>query len=419
MDVHSEENKNSNSEDKSLVGNGFIEFLTVVVRYRWFLFWFVFIITAGATIYALVAPKWYKSTVSVLPAEKTDFLSALSGLSSLVKNFSPTKGLAALTGNNDFDQYIAILKSSTMIDDVIKKFDLQKEYDFGDDYYYKVEEEFNSNLEIEIQDEGNLTLSVYDKNPQRAANIANYMVDKLNSINTKLSSTNARANREFIEKRYLDNIKDINRLETNMKDFQQKYGVVAVPEQLESTVKAMSEIYADLARKEVAANIIRRTYGTDSPILTRAEMEVQELQKKINQLNSGKDNTQDGINLLIPFKKAPELANKYLKITRDLEIQYKILEFVQPLYEQAKVEEVRNSPSVLVLDKAGPAERKSKPRGTLYALLSFIISFGVGLFIIFTKEISDKFKVSNSEKYNFISKSFRRDWLKLTFRNRD
>ena len=419
MDIHSEENKNSNFEDKSAVGNTFVEFLTTVVKYRWFLFWFVFIITVSVTLYALLAPKWYKSTTSVLPAEKTDFLSAISGLSSLVKNFSPTKGLAALTGNSDFDQYIAILKSSTMIADIINRFDLQKEYNLENDYKYKVADEFNSNLEIEVQEEGDLTLSIYDKNPKKAADIANYMIDKLNSINTALSSANAKANREFIEKRYMENVKDINKLETDMKDFQQKYGVVAVPEQLESTVKAMSQIYADLAHKEVAANIIKRTYGADSPILNRADIEVQELQKKINKLNAGNDSSQNGINLLIPFKKAPELANKYLKIYRDLEIQYKILEFVQPLYEQAKVEEVRNSPSVLVLDIAIPAERKSKPRGTLYALLSFILSFGAGLFFVFTKEIFNKFKVSNSDKYKFISNSLRKDWLRLTFRKRD
>ena len=116
-------------EKNKTVGSSFFEFLTVTVKYRWFLFWFVFIITVSVTTYALLSPKWYKSTASVLPAEKNDLLSTLSGISSLAKGFSTSKGLAALTGtNSESDKYIAILKSATITDDIIKKYELRKEY---------------------------------------------------------------------------------------------------------------------------------------------------------------------------------------------------------------------------------------------------------------------------------------------------
>src|SRR3990170_629928 len=215
----------ANQSETTKEGSSFVEFLTVTIKYRWFLFWFVFIITASALTYALLAPKWYKASASVLPAENTDFLSAFSGLSALAKSFSPSKGLAALTGNSEFDRYMAILKSSTMIDDVINKFELKKEYELEGAYYEKVVKAFIGNMELEVQNEGNLTLSIYDKNPQKAADIANYMISRLNEINTNLSVTNAKANREFIEKRYFQNVADINQLENNMRKFQEKYGV--------------------------------------------------------------------------------------------------------------------------------------------------------------------------------------------------
>lgn len=409
---------NEHISSQSTVGNSFIEFLTVTVKYRWFLFWFVFIITVGATTYALLAPKWYKSTTSVLPAENTDFLSAFSGLSSLVKNFTPSKGLAALTGNTEFDKYMAILKSSTMIDDVINKFDLIREYELENTYHEKVVKAFLSNLDMEVQDEGDLTITVYDESAQKAADIANYMIAKLNEINTRISITNAKANREFIEKRYLQNVNDINRLESDMKDFQQKYGVVAVPQQIEATVKAMSTIYGELAQKEIAFNVLKRTYGEKSPLTSNAQIEVQEIQKKINSLNAGNGNSKD-VNLLIPFKQAPELAYKYLKIYKDLEIQYKILEFVQPMYEQAKVEEARNTPSVLILDKATPADRKSKPKGSLYALISFVISILLGFFIVFVKEFNNKIKTVSPNKHLFITSALKSDLSKFGIRKKE
>ncbi len=202
---------------------------------------------------------------------------------------------------------------------------------------------------------------------------------------------------------------DINDLEAGMRNFQEKYGVIAVPEQLEATVKSMSNIYADLYKKEVEYNVLKQTYGNDHPVTNTAKIELNELQKKINQLNNGTDASQKDVKMLIPFKQAPELGNEYLKIYRNLEIQYKILEFVQPLYEQAKVEEARNTPSVLVLDKAGPADRKAKPKGTVFALVSFIVSVGFGFFIIFSIELMKKFKTISPSNYTFITNALKKD----------
>ncbi|GAB4129670.1 MAG: Wzz/FepE/Etk N-terminal domain-containing protein [Ignavibacteriales bacterium] len=398
--------------------NNFFEFLTLTIKYRWFLFFFTIIITSAAVSVALLSQKWYKSTASVLPAEKTDFLSAITGVSSLIKNFSPSKGLSALTGVSETDKYIAILKSSRVIDDVIKTFNLRKVYDMEDSYYDKVVKEFLGNLELEVQEEGNLTITVYDTNPKRAAKIANYMVDKLNEISTNLSSTNARANRMFIEKRYLQNRKDIENLETQMKQFQQKYGVTAVPEQIEATLKSMSEVYVELYKKEIQYNIMLQSLGSSHPATQGAKVELDALNKKINELNSGKSVSEGDVKLLIPMKLAPELANKYLKIYQELKIQYSILEFVTPLYEQAKIEEVRDTPTVLVLDKAAPADRKSKPKGSIYAAISFTASIILGFVLIFLFELIQKMKIVEPGKYNFITSEIRKDLSKFGFKRK-
>lgn len=398
--------------------NNFFEFLTITVKYRWFLFLFIFIVTAGAISYALLAPKWYKSTASVLPAEKTDFLSAITGVSSLIKNFSPSRGLSALTGPTETDKYIAILKSSSVLDDVIRTFDLKKVYDLEDAYSEKIYKNLMSNLEIEVQEEGNLTVTVYDKDPQRAANIANFMIAKLNEISTRLSSTNAKANREFIEKRYLQNKQDISDLENKMKDFQKKYGVTAVPEQIEATLKSMSEVYVDLYKKEIQYNVLMQSMGSDNPLTKNAKIEMEELNKKIKQLNEGQDKSEKEVKLLIPMKLAPDLANKYLKIYQELKIQYAILEFVTPLFEQAKIEEVRNTPTVLVLDAATPADHKAKPKAMIFGAVSFSASIILGFVIIFFIELMKKMKIVEPNKYNFIIQQFRKDLSKIGIRRK-
>lgn len=400
---------------KEKVGNSLMDFFSVLVHYRWFVIWFVFVGTVGTTVYALLSPKWYSSTASVFIAEKTDVLSAISGLSSLAKGVVP-KGLAALAGGSDeADKLKAILKSGTVTMDVINKFDLRKEYEYEDDYMYKVIEEWESNFDVEMQEEGNLTITVFSREPKKAADIANYLVTKLNEINTRLGVTNAKANREFVEKRYNQSMEDITNLETGMKSFQEEYGVIAVPQQIEATVKSMSTIYVDLYRKEVEYNVAKQNYGVNHPMVGNIKVEMDELKKKIELLNSGKDASMQDVKLLIPFKEAPALGNKYLKIYRNLEIQYKILEYIQPLYEQAKVEEARSTPSVLVMDAAGPAERKSKPKYSLYLLLGFVVSTLISLLIVTILEGFHRLKISDPERFEKMAVAIRSDIRKFGF----
>lgn len=404
----------SEKENGVYVGNTFFEFFAMIIKYRWFLFWIIFIGSAGATLYAVFAPKWYMSTASVFAAEKSDLLSSLSGISGLAKGLAGRSSLAALYGQNDeMDKYKGIIKSGTMTNDIVAKFKLREEYEMEDDYYDKVLKEWGSNLELEVADEGNLNITVYSRFPKKAAEMANYIVEKLNEINTALSVTNAKANRAFVEKRYLQNVDDINALEDKMKAFQEHYGVVAVPEQIEATVKSMASIYADLYKKQVEFNVLKQSYGVDHPMTKNASIEMNELDKKINGLNMGTDASQKDFQLLIPFKKAPALGNEYLKIYRGLEIQYKILEFIQPMYEQARVEENRSTPSVVVLDYAGPAERKSKPKISLYGLLGLVISTTIGLVIVLVIESFKKLRNVDVERFDTMMNTVKKDLRKV------
>lgn len=400
------QNSASTDQRENLVGSAFLDFLYTIAKFRKFLFFFISIIVSGAILLAVLTPKEYKASASVLPAAQSDLLSSLGGISSLAKSFSPLRGLSGLSGSDETDKYFAILKSKNVMHRLIDDFNLRKVYDLEGEPLWKVEKALSNNLNFDLETEGNILIEVYDESPERAAKMANFLVTMLNEINTELHVTNARSTREFIEKRYIQNIDDIANLETQMKDFQEKYGVIAVPEQIEATIKSLAELYVDLAREEVALSVLRKTMGKDNPALLIKEIEYEEIYNKINKFGSGNLITEYP-KVLIPLNVAPELVNKYLNIYKNLEIQYTIAEFITPVYEQAKIEEVRSTPSVLVLDEAYPPERKARPKIALYALIGFVVSLVLGLFIVFTLELLRKLQQINPQKYSYIIKSFR------------
>ena len=394
-------------------GSTIMDFIAVVTRYRKFISRFIVICTLGTMLVTIVLPKWYKSVASVFPAEKADLFGGLEGIASLAKSFSPSKALSSLSGNSETDRYIAILKSNTVLMAVIQKFNLVQVYDITDYPIEKSIKELLSNVDFKVEDEGYITIAVYDKNPQRAADMANFFIEMLNKTNTELQGQNARGNRLFIEERYKKNLVDLSNAEDSLKAFQKKYGVVALPEQTEASVKALAEISGQLALKEVQASVLRRTQSADNPTVVATQIEIDELRNKLSQMNRGTGMQQSEMKVFVPFSKMPDLGGEYVRWYRDVEIQYKILQFITPLFEQAKVEEQRQTPSVIVLDKAIPAERKAKPKVSLYTLIALVVSSLIATVVVFSLEGFRRMKDSDPGRISTLMSHLRSDWFGL------
>ncbi len=403
----------SQTKEPTPVGKSFLDFVAVLTKWRKVIVRFVFAVSLITVIVALVSPKWYKSTASVLPAENTDLLGGLQGISSLVRNITPSRGLSALTGGNETDRFLAILNSENALLKVIDRFNLTQVYEITRYPREKTMKELVSNVNFEVGSEGQLVIDVYDQDPQRSADMANFFVKTLNEINSELHVLNARANRQFVEKRYDKNLLDLRSAEDSLRAFQIKYGVVALPQQLEASIKAMAEIYGTLAVKEVAVDVLRKSLSPNHPSVAAAQLEVNSLTEKLRELNNGQGQPKGQMNVLVPFKLAPDLGVKYVRLFREVEIQNKILEFVTPLYEQAKVEEQRATPSVIVLDSALVPERKAKPKVALYGLIALVASTLFALMFVFGVEGARKLRMLDPQGTDALLSALRSDWFGL------
>ncbi len=406
--------KNDDGETIKPLGETLLEIVSVIIRKRRFIVWVVLLSTIITIIVTALSPKWYKATASVFPAEQTNLFPGLEGVSSFMQSVSGKK-LSSLTGPSEVDRYTAILKSGRVLDAMIKKFNLYEVYENTDGSFRseRTVKELLSNTELEVQDEGNLTISVFDKDPKRASDMANYYVQLLNETNSELQAQNARGNRMFVEQRYEKNLRDIRSAEESLKVFQLRHGVLAMPEQTSVSIKAGAEVYGQLAKKEIELDILKRTLASGHPSLTEKEIEVDAIRSKLKEMSEGGGEAATDMKIIVPFKQTPELAVEYIRLYRDVEIQYKIMQFITPIYEQSKVEENRSTPSVVILDTATPPERKAKPKIALYALLAFIISSLVCLAIVFTGEALHRLQKMSPEQYHFIRSAIRSDWLGL------
>ncbi|MEO8398346.1 MAG: hypothetical protein ABI550_00885 [Ignavibacteriaceae bacterium] len=365
-------------EEEQRKGKKFSDYIYVLYKWKKFLFINLFIIVAIATLIAFLIPKQYKATATVMiPPENSLGLGGLAGLVS-GKSSAASLGSKLLgIGNTSEDMLLGILNSRTTLTNVINNFHLIRYYDIDDNNMDKAIKAFKGDVSFGSNEYGMVDIIVINKDPKKSAQIANYLVTILDSINIKFNIEQASNNRRFIEKRYFQNLDDLKKAEDSLYRFQKRYGIVAVPEQLEVSVKAAAEIEAQLAKKEVEAYFIKQQFGENSPHYKGVISEYNLLRDKVLELkNSSKMSSTS--NILFPFKEMPDISIKYLRYYRELETQQTILEVVLPLYEQAKVEEQKSIPTIMVLDEAVPPQLKDSPKKTFIILLFF---FG-GLFLM-------------------------------------
>jgi capsule polysaccharide export protein KpsE/RkpR len=340
-------------------------------------------ITAGflllsIILYFFVIPPLFLSSATVKTTSKTSGLAGMlasSGISGL-GDVSDLAGGA--TGSTELALYENILSSRRCIEETINKFGLFERY--NEKYMQEAVKHFrDEQLEI-IKDKvaGTMVIGVYEKDPQLAKDITEFLITQLNKINTELSVQNARNNREFIEQRYIQAKADLKQSEDSLKQYQNVFGI-APDVTTKAAVQSQIQIEGEIKSEEVKLDLLQKILSPDQTEIQMQQEKIKALKKKLEEINSS-----DNQNEFLKLKGSPDIVMNYLRLTRNVEIQNKILTFILPVYEQAKIDEKKETPTVLILDQPFVPEKKTKPKRLpmviLFTAVGFILSFG-GFFV--------------------------------------
>ncbi len=374
------------AEESKAKSSTISDYFFVLFKWKKFLIINLLIISIITVVIVLLLPNKYKATATIMIPPDTQ--TAFGGLTSLLSGKSSLSSMGSklfgVTGTSE-DVLLGILNSRTALTDVINKFNLIDYYEISENNIDKTIKAFRKDLSADPNEYGMIEISVINKNPKVAADISNYFVHLIDSMNIVLNIERAKNNRIFIEQRYLKNLQDLRIAEDSLYHFQRKYGIVSVPEQLEGTFKAAAEIETQLTRKEIEAFFLKQQYGENSPQYNIALQEVNLLEKKVQELKNSSELSSKS-NIFYAFKDMPNIAINYLRIFREVEIQQAILEFVMPMYEQAKVEEQKSVPTVMVIDNAVPPQLKDSPKRSIIVIGIFLLACFILIPFVFVGE---------------------------------
>lgn len=284
------------------------------------------------------------------------------------------------------DIFTAMLKSRIMADEVIRQFDLQSVWAKRTMVAARVDLERSTKITV-LKDK-TIKIVVEASNPQLAADIANFYVTNLDRLNRTVNVTKAGQTRAFLERRLVETKAKLVQKEAELKEFQVKNKTVAVEQQVFVLVQAAAMTQAQIRALELQSEVMGTYLSQDNPEMARVQSSLDELRKQLYAMESGK-----GGKGLVPGDRqhtamttVPTLALDYGRALRDLKLQETLYALLTSQYEQAKLAEARDTPTVQVLDPAVPAEEKSRPIIRNNMMFAGAVSLLLGIALAFLLE---------------------------------
>jgi len=336
-----------------------------------------------AVIVTLLMPNIYTGTTKILPPQQNQ-----SAAVAMVGQLSgQLGGLGALAGGalgikNPNDLYVGMLKSRTVADNLIGRFELRKLYDkkTSED----TRKELERNTRITSGRDGIIVIEFENKEPKHAASIANAYVEELYKLTQVLAVTEASQRRLFFERQLDQTRKNLAIAEAAARQGLEKGGLVVVDAQGRGMIETTARLRGQIAVKEIQIGAMRAFATGQNPDLKQAQHELDAMKQELAKMegtatgpvNSGSVGKADGM--------------ENLRLLRDVKYFETIFELLAKQYEIARIDEARDVSLIQVLDKAVEPELKSKPKRALIVIVSALVAGFITVSWAFVAEALEK-----------------------------
>lgn len=304
----------------------------------------------------------YKASASILPPQQAGASSAaMSALSAL----GPLASLAGGAGvRAPADQYVALMQSRVIADEIIRQFDLMTVYEA--ELLTDARDRLRERTRIRYDKKDNLIfIDVEDADPHRAAKIVNRHVDELRRLTDRLSISEAQQRRAFFEK-HLRETRD--RMELAQRALQSSgFSQGALRTEPKMAAETYAQLKAELVAAEIKLEVLSRSLAEGAPEVSQQKSLVASLASRLQQAErSTPARTNNRAN-------EPDYVSKY----REFKYQEALFDLYARQFELARVDESRDGSLIQVVDPATPPQRASRPRRLVIAAMSALISLAL------------------------------------------
>jgi tyrosine-protein kinase Etk/Wzc len=333
---------------------------------------FTLAVTILAVVVAYVLPVEYTSTVSFIPPSINSPGSSLS--SSIAGQLSTLGASDLLSTKSPGDLYAGILRSRSIAETLIKRFDLMRLYRVKK--MSVAEKKLAADTEVTVDAKtGIIALGVTARTPQLAHDIADGYMDALHNTNGRLALTQASQRRLFFGQQLDQEKNALEDAEVELRKTEEQTGLIAPSGQTETEIRTIAETQAQIAVRKVELAALRQSATDQNPQVIRLQSEIGDLEGQLATLQKGRGGDSG---FTIPTSKVPQVQLDYVRKEREVKYHEALFEMLSRQYEAARLDEARDAPMVQVLDPPSWPDTKSSPRRMLIAVAGLLAGLLLG-----------------------------------------
>lgn len=353
-----------------------IEKLILLMQRRMLILWFTAISAIVAAAVSLALPQYFTANAKILPPQQEQSVAA-----SMLGQLGPLLSMAGgkdLGLRNPNDLYVGMLRSRSVADHLIDRYLLLKHY--NKKYRVDARRELSSRTDIVAGRDGIISVSVEDRDPSNAADLANGYIEELENLTRTLAVTDAAKQRLFFAQEVRDANEKLATAEDALKKTQEATGIIQLDSQSKVLLQGYADLRAQVAAKEVEVQSMKSFAAPQNPDLLRKEQELKALRAQLERFEQGKPGKSfDGVGL----GSVPGSGLEYVRALREVKYRETLLELLTKQYEIAKIDESKDASIIQVLDRAIPPEKRSWPPRAALVIASTVLGFLLAVTFIF------------------------------------
>ncbi len=361
-----------------------LELLLVLAKFRKMILSLTLGVALAAAVIAFSLPKTYTGRASILPPQQPQS-SAISQLMSGQLGVLAGLAGASLGAKKSSELYVSMLKSRSVADKLINRFKLMQVYD--EKLMAEAREDLEDATRILAGKDGMISIEVDDRDPRRAADLANAYVEELTALSQSLAVTEASRRRLFFENQLKLVRDDLGKAELALKQAQESSGLIQLSGQAEAIIASIAKLKAQIVAKEVEIGAIQSFATGRNPELIIARNELAGMKEQL--AKAEKAGAADG-SALVPSGNIPAAGLEYVRRLREVKYHEAVFELMAKQYEIAKVDEAKDHALIQQLDQAEAPERKSAPKRLLIILLSTLMAAMVAVVVALVREAAER-----------------------------
>lgn len=289
----------------------------------------------------------YKSTVILFPTSTNSISKAL-----LTDKVSGDKDILEFGEDEQTERMLQVLNSNRIRDRIISKYDLMNHYEIepGSNYRYtRLLNTYKDNINFRRTEYMAVKITVFDRDPQVAADIANDIASLVDSTINEIQKERSYEAFKIVEGEYNHLNNEIKKMQDSLRTLM-NLGVHDYESQ------------AEMINQQLAIELAKGN-----------KQAVNRLEKKLGEL--------------------AKYGGAYLTMINAIEYDIEQFSIIKAKYKEAKVDAEQILPQKFVVDKAFKAERKSYPIRWLIMTVSTFSVLIFSLFVIVVVENYNKLRL--------------------------